>query len=141
MPDDIKSRVLGREDLVEAYQTRDITRIAASLNAEGRSFIGPRYVTARTVLAECQDGAAILVALESSASLYPAVKWAMGFLSRDSGLDMGNPTTLAMLETLRNDGVLAGAQASELRKMAERPLVVTQLEVAQALYEDNGDFK
>jgi hypothetical protein len=89
------------------------------LNAQTQKKVQSRYVTARTILAELSDGAAVLDALD--ACPMSAVKWAMKFLGQDSGLDVGNPATQGMLDALSAAAVITASQAAELKAMAELP--------------------
>lgn len=80
-----------------------------------------RFVTARTVLAECLDGASILDKLESAAGTNSPVKWAMKFLVQDGGLDVGNPVTLGLISQLVAGGVLTAAEGDALKALADQP--------------------
>lgn len=92
------------------------------LNAQTETMVKSRYVTARTVLAECGAGAsAILDKLEAAATSSSAMKWAVKFLGQDSGLDVGNAVTQAMLDQLAGANVLTSDEASTLKAMALQP--------------------
>lgn len=133
----IRERILARGDLDQLRADRDITALAAALNAEGTMEPGERFVTGRTILAECDDGAGILAALEAGAAL-PAVAWALKFLVMNSGLDVGNPRTQSMIDQLAAGGILTEAQAEQLKTLAMRQVTVTQEQVAGEMYHPDG---
>ena len=87
--------------------------LEASLNAKTRTRIVSRFVTARTILAECADGPTILDKLEAAGTQVSAVKWAMRFLQQEGGIDVGHPATLGMVEQLRGT-VLTSGEADQL---------------------------
>jgi hypothetical protein len=137
----IRERILARRDLDEARKNKDITALAAELNLEGLMVGAERFVTGRTILAECDEGPEILGRLEQAAATSPAVAWALKFLGTNSGLDVGNPRTQTMLDQLAVGGVLTEAQAESLKGLALRPLVITQAQVAEEMYEPDGTEK
>ena len=97
------------------YESMTDGELEASLNAKTRSRIVSRFITARTILAECADGATILDKLEAAASVSSPVKWAMRFLTQEGGLDVGHPNTLAMIGQLVAGGVLTQAEGDSLK--------------------------
>lgn len=99
----------------------DPQRVVDLLAAPVYTMTKSRFVTARTILAECPDGAAILDALTTAQANVSAVKWALTFLSQDSGLDVGHPRTQVMLGGLVQGGALTAAQADQLKAMAMQP--------------------
>lgn len=140
----LKDEILARQDCAAAVAARDITQIA-QIVSNGRTATQSRFVTARTVLAECSGGAAILDALTAAASsaqpYASAVGWAMKFLAQDSGLDVGNPVTQGLIDQLVLAGALQAAQGSALKAMAVMPAPVSQSDVAEALYNADGTQK
>jgi hypothetical protein len=136
----IRERILARRDLDDMRAARDITALAAALNAEGATEIGQRFVTARAVMAGCVDGIAILSALKAAES-NPAVGWALQFLGQEAGLDIGDPYAQGMVDQLVAAGVLTSAQGAQLKALALRPLIVTQEQVAEAMYHPDGTEK
>lgn len=137
----IRDRILARPDLDALRAARDLGALAAALNAEALTAPQERYVTARTVLAECQDGPAILDALEAAQTTVSAVKWAVTFLSQNSGLDIGNPVTLGMVDQLVTNSLLSAAQGQQLHALAMQPVLVTAAQVADAMYNLDGTEK
>lgn len=142
---DLREEILGREDCTMAVAARDIATIAKLVSA-GRTATQTRYVTGRTILAECAQGGAILDGLEA-ASLDTAkpyatsTKWALKFLEQDSGLNVGDPVTQGLLDILVMDGHLTAEQATELKNLAILPAPVTPQQVADALYHADGSTK
>lgn len=123
------------------YARMTPAEIEASLNAKTRSRIVERWVTARTILAECAGGAKILDKLEAAAAQISEVKWAMRFLQQEGGIDAGHPATLAMVEQLQAAGILTVDEAVALGALAVEPcsraeelgLYVRASEVREAL--------
>lgn len=123
-----------------ALAARDCTEVAR-IRSLGRNLVQPRFVTARTVLAECgANGAALLDKLDAAGSTNSAVKWAMVFLRQDSGLDVGHPATQYLLQTLVPD-VLTQAEADQLKALAILPAPLTAQDVGEALYNLDGSDK
>ena len=106
---------LANDPLGIGYESMTDGELEASLNAKTRSRIVSRFITARTILAECADGATILDKLEAAASVSSPVKWAMRFLTQEGGLDVGHPNTLAMIGQLVAGGVLTQAEGDSLK--------------------------
>jgi len=137
---DIRSRILARPDLVGLRAARDITALAAALNAEGLQAPQQRFVTARAIMANCAGGVDILQALEG-ATANPAVAWAMRFLGQEAGLDIGDPYTQRMVDQLVASEVLTEAQGQTIKALALQPVIVTQEQVALAMYNPDGTEK
>lgn len=132
----LREEILARTDCAAAVEARDLDAIAAIVSA-GRMSMQPRFITARTILAECgAAGPAILDALEAAATVSSAVKWAVKFLGDDSGIDVGNPATQYMVDQLAAGGALTVAQAGILNSMAMQPAPVSRLDVEAALFKD-----
>lgn len=137
----IRDLILARPELGDMHAARDLDGLAAALNAQPAQELQPRFVTARTVLAECADGSAILDALTAAAEHVSAVKWALNFLGKDSGLDVGNPATQGMIDQLVGAGALTADQAAELKSLAVQPVLVTRDQVNGAMYNPDGTEK
>jgi hypothetical protein len=135
-----RERILARPDLAEARAARDLDALAAGLNEQPETVLQPRYVTARTILAECADGPTILAALDAAAISNTAVKYAVQFLGQESGLDVGNAVTQGMLDTLV-PSVLTKAQADQVKGMAMLPQLVTRADVEAAMFNPDGTEK
>ena len=123
-----------------AITARDCNEIAR-IHSIGRTAMQTRFVTARTVLAECGlNGAALLDKLDAAAPGIPSVKWAMVFLRQDSGLDVGHPNTQALLQGMV-PAVLAQSEADQLKNLALLPAPVSAPQVADALFNPDGSAK
>jgi hypothetical protein len=104
-----------------AHLPGDPYPVTVLLNAPNYSAVKTRYVTARTILAECADGAAILDALQAAGQSVSAVKWMMTFLQQDSGMDAGHPKTQKNIDDLATAGLLSSGYAAELKALAVQP--------------------
>lgn len=94
--------------------------IADILNAApGGKVYRSRFITARAMLAELDpvDAAALLDKLEALAGAHSAVKWAMRYITTD-GIDIGHPSTIAMLQFLIGPGGLTQDEVATLTDMA-----------------------
>lgn len=132
----LRDEILSRPDCADAVAARDLDAIAAIVSA-GRVAIQSRFVTARTILSECgAAGPGILDALTAASAVSSAVKWALTFLSQDSGLDVGNAVTQGMIDQLAGIGALTADQAAALKNLALQPAPVDRLAVEAALFKD-----
>jgi hypothetical protein len=137
----LRDEILARPDCADAVAAKDCAAIAALLSA-GRASVQPRFVTARTVLAECgMLGASILDKLEEAATVNSAVKWAVRFLGQDSGINVGDPATQYMIDQLADAGALTAPQAAALKNLALQPAPVSPAVVAEVLFEFDGTPK
>jgi hypothetical protein len=108
---------LTNDPLGVGYAEMTNAEVETALNAKTRSRVVSRFITARTILAECADGATILDKLEAAAAQISAVKWAMRFLQQEGGVDVGHPATLSMIAQLTGP-VLTAAEGSALATLA-----------------------
>ena len=86
-----------------------------------------RFVTARTILAECSGGGTILDALEKATTgavitpmtveLQSDIKWALKFLGQDSGVNVGTTATQGLIDACVSVGTLTTAQGASLKGM------------------------
>lgn len=104
-----------------SYLPGDPQHVVDILTTQDYAMVKSRFITARTVLAECDDGAAILDGLVAASASISAVKWALTFLSQDSGLDVGHPRTQTMIGELSQGGALTAEQAGQLKALAVQP--------------------
>ena len=139
----IRERILATPALGPARAARDLDALAAGLNAAAPMALQERYVTARTILSECADGANILAALDGAAASNAAVHYAVKFLGQDSGLNVGDPVTQAMLDHLATDvmAVLTKDQAAQVKNLAMLPQLVDRLQVEAAMFHPDGSEK
>jgi len=113
-------------------ENRDDGAIASALSLNRTKQVS-RFVTARTVLAECPDGSTILDKLEAAGQQISAVKWAMVFLLQDGGLDIGHPRTLGMVDQLALGQILTQSESDQLHALSIVEDVITPQDVAKAL--------
>lgn len=138
---DIRDRILARPDLYGARKARDLDALAAGLNAQPPMTIQSRFITTRGVMASCVDGNAILDTLEAVAPLNSAVRRALKFLDQQAGLDIGDPYTQKMIDSLAAQAVLTQSQADQLKALALAPQMVTRDDIATAMYNPDGTEK
>ena len=100
-----------------------------------------RFVNARTVLAEAgMLGVAVLGKIEGfvratlpegtpaeAVGLQIAARYALRFVESAEGIDIGHPTTRAMLDALVPMGVLAQAEADAVKALGERTLTLGEV--------------
>jgi hypothetical protein len=101
-----------------AHLPNGVGEIGKLLNAQTEQTTASRMVTARAILAECQNGAQILDKLEAAAASNSAVKWAVKFLGQDAGVDVGHPATRAMIDQLVTATALSTVDGNQLKAMA-----------------------
>ncbi len=96
-------------------------QVAALLNSltTGRTGIVSTFVNARTILSKLGPtyGAA-LDAIQAVGASNSAVKWAMLFMTSAEGIDIGDPVTQAMLDTLAQASVITTVQATAIKNLA-----------------------
>ena len=134
---------------------------SARLNAMSTTLTKTRFVTARTILAECDGGGSLLKALERAAipptaataqqiEVSAATESALKFLNQDSGLDAGNPGTIYLINVLTAIALLTPAQGAALKQLAVTPASraevlgigpVASSDITAALFNDNGSAK
>lgn len=138
----LRDEILARPDCAAAVSARDLDAIAALMSV-GRKAIQSRFVTARTIFGECAGGQGIYDALNAAATANSAVKMAVKFLEQDSGLDIGNPATQAMIDQLMAGATpaLTAAQGAALKALANLPQTVSRSQVEAAMYNANGSAK
>ena len=99
--------------------------LAQMLNAPTTTLAKTRMVTARGIMASYglgpSAGAAFLDKLEALSAGVPAIKWAMKFLHAESGIDVGEPATQAMLTSLTGVGGITQAEVDGVKAMALQP--------------------
>lgn len=136
----LRDEILARSDLSAQVAARNIDAIAAAMSV-GRKSVQPRMVTARAIIAECPNGAAILDALEEAALTDTNVKWAMKFLALEAGIDIGNEATRGLIDYIAFTGKITQEQCTALKNLGLQPVTVTPLQVAEALYNPDGSMK
>lgn len=113
----LKNEILNGP-LAGEFVDKSDDEIAAILNSPRYPMIQSRFVTARTLLAELTNGAALLDKLTAIATQVSAVKWAMKFLESEGGIDIGHPSTQAQIDALVTGKALTIAEGEELKSLA-----------------------
>ncbi len=94
------------------------------LNALTETMVKSRMITARGILSDYPGGptvaAAVLDKLDTAAPGIPALKWAWSFI-KGEGLDIGDPATQGMLDTLATATVITTTEADNLKALALQP--------------------
>lgn len=137
----IRDRILNSPELQAARSARDLDALAAGLNAQGVTAVQSRFVTMRTIVAECADADAIIRALNTAAPSSPALTEMLAFLRSDSGMDIGHPNAQARVDALAAASALTQPQATEIKNLALLPVVVTRGQVADGMYNPDGTEK
>ena len=119
----LKREILD-DPLNYGYAGTDDEGVLNILNTPSRQIVIEHYVNAKQILAVlgATTGAAFLDALETAAAANSAVRWAMEFIRTDSGIDVGNIETRAMLDQLAAAGILEQASVNKLKLLAERQI-------------------
>jgi hypothetical protein len=95
--------------------------LADMMNDRIYSMVKEKFVNARGVLAaHGSAGGDIIEALNNASGSNVTIKWAMKFVSQDSGIDVGHPNTQALLDAVV-PAVLTQAQADLIKGMALQP--------------------
>ncbi len=93
--------------------------VAGLLNAETISAPVSTFVNARTILSKLGPSyGPVLDAVQAVGASNSAVKWAMSFMTSAEGIDIGDPVTQAMLDTLAANSVITTAQAAAIKGLA-----------------------
>lgn len=132
---DLRAEILSRSDCAAAVAARDTTAIAAVLSV-GRTKVISKSGGIGMVLGALGpvNGAALLDTLETASTTNPPLKWAFVLINRGD-LDFGSPATRAMIDQL-----IPGPAGVALKAVAEVPDAVTEFEVRQALWADDGTW-
>ena len=139
----LRDEILARQDCADAVAARDLDAIAA-LMSNGRTRVQSRFVTARTIQAEIDGGAAILKKFEAAQASIPDLEYALVFLKQDSGYDFGNAKAQGMadqLATAAAGNVITLAEAAALKGLALQAAPVSRLDVELALFNPDGSMK
>ncbi|MDQ5877818.1 MAG: hypothetical protein QG638_550 [Pseudomonadota bacterium] len=133
----------------ELLAGRDTAAIAAALSA-GRVRLHERLISERGVLAALPvpAGDLFLKAIETFAAtalpdghplaayhgtIARGVGWLMG-----EGLDLGDPLTRTLLDTLAMAGVVESASVATIKALAEQPDPIDEMDVRRACWSDDG---
>lgn len=128
----ILERILARRDLDSLRVVRDLDGITAKLNAEGVKIPRQRFITAR-VVRTLPNGKEILAALKGARSADDDIDLAYTFLMQEAGLDIGDPTTLGLIDILVAKNIFQPSWGEQVKALAMVPVIVDRLEVEAAL--------
>jgi hypothetical protein len=128
----------------------DTVAITAALSA-GRTTLTLTMITERRILSALGvvAGAVFLDALDAfaAATLPPehplaayhsGIRRAVGWLKTDDGIDIGDPTSQAMLDALAAAGVVTAESAAIVKGIARVPDPLSELDVRRAVFADDG---
>lgn len=100
-------------------------KVVELLNSQTETMPKSRMITARGVMASYGigpvAGAMFLDKLEVLSASVPALKWAMKFLQQESGIDIGEPATQQMLDSLVGVGGITANEVNGVKAMANMP--------------------
>lgn len=132
----------------EVLDTRDTAQIAAALPVIVS--VRPHIISERGVLAALPvpAGDVFLSALEAFAAAalpdghplvayHGTIKRGVGWL-KGEGLDLGDPLTRTLLDTLAQVGVVDASSVAALKALAETPDPIDEMTVRQACWSDEG---
>lgn len=117
---DLKTEITT-DPLGLGYAGMGAEEILESLTNVTRTRVTSRMVSARAILSDCPNGAALLDKLDALGAQISAVKWAMFFIKQEAGLDAGHPATLAMLTQLQQAGALTEGEVASLKALSVKP--------------------
>lgn len=136
----IRARILARPDLDGLRASKDLDGLTTALNAEGMVVRSLRFVTAR-VIRTLPNGKDILSALKGARNLDDDIDLAYTFLMQGAGVDIGDEMAFALIDGLVAKGIFQPTWAGQLKSLAMFPVVVDRLEVAAAMFNDDGSEK
>jgi len=137
----IKDRIINSPELQSARKTRDLDALTAGLNAQTVMETQSRFVTMRTITAECSDADAIINELTAASKMSVSVAEMLGFLRSDSGMDVGHANTQAKIDVLVQLGALTEPYGDEMKNLALQPVVVSREQVDAAMFNPDGTEK
>lgn len=135
----------------EVLATRDTAQIAAALGPV--LHVRSHMITERGVMSvlPVPDGDAFLSALESFAATtlpvghplaayHGTIRRGIGWLKTSEGLDVGDPLSRLLLDTLAQAGVVSAASVARIKALAEIQERVTEADVIRACYGDGSEW-
>ena len=135
----------------DVLATRDTAQIAAALGPV--LHVRSHMITERGVLSvlPVPDGDAFLSALESFAAAtlpvghplaayHGTIRRGIGWLKTSEGLDVGDPLSRLMLDTLAMAGVVDAGSVAAIKALAEVTERVSEADVIRACYGDGPDW-
>lgn len=135
----------------DVLATRDTAQIAAALGPV--LHVRSHMITERGVMSvlPVPDGDAFLSALESFAAAtlpvghplaayHGTIRRGIGWLKTSEGLDVGDPISRLLLDTLVQAGVVSAASVARIKALAEVQERVTEADVIRACYGDGSEW-
>ena len=135
----------------EVLATRDTAQIAAALGPV--LHVRSHMITERGVMSvlPVPDGDAFLSALESFAAAtlpvghplaayHGTIRRGIGWLKTSEGLDVGDPLSRLLLDTLAMAGVVDAGSVAAIKALAEVAERVSEADVIRACYGDGPDW-
>lgn len=135
----------------DVLATRDTAQIAAALGPV--LHVRSHMITERGVMSvlPVPDGDAFLSALESFAAAtlpvghplaayHGTIRRGIGWLKTSEGLDVGDPLSRLMLDTLAMAGVVDAGSVAAIKALAEVTERVSEADVIRACYGDGPDW-
>lgn len=135
----------------DVLATRDTAQIAAALGPV--LHVRSHMITERGVMSvlPVPDGDAFLSALESFAAAtlpvghplaayHGTIRRGIGWLKTSEGLDVGDPLSRLLLDTLVQAGVVSAASVARIKALAEVQERVTEADVIRACYGDGSEW-
>ena len=135
----------------DVLATRDTAQIAAALGPV--LHVRSHMITERGVMSvlPVPDGDAFLSALESFAATtlpvghplaayHGTIRRGIGWLKTSEGLDVGDPLSRLLLDTLAMAGVVDAGSVAAIKALAEVAERVSEADVIRACYGDGPDW-
>lgn len=135
----------------DVLATRDTAQIAAALGPV--LHVRSHMITERGVMSvlPVPDGDAFLSALESFAAAtlpvghplaayHGTIRRGIGWLKTSEGLDVGDPLSRLLLDTLAMAGVVDAGSVAAIKALAEVTERVSEADVIRACYGDGPDW-
>lgn len=135
----------------DVLATRDTAQIAAALGPV--LHVRSHMITERGVMSvlPVPDGDAFLSALESFAAAtlpvghplaayHGTIRRGIGWLKTSEGLDVGDPLSRLLLDTLAMAGVVDAGSVAAIKALAEVAERVSEADVIRACYGDGPDW-
>lgn len=135
----------------EVLATRDTAQIAAALGPV--LHVRSHMITERGVMSvlPVPDGDAFLSALESFAATtlpvghplaayHGTIRRGIGWLKTSEGLDVGDPLSRLLLDTLAQAGVVSAASVARIKTLAEVDVPIEEMDVRLACWSADGEW-
>lgn len=141
----LKTAILANADCTQYVVTNDMPKdpdyyakdsaIAGIFNAPSGTRLIERFENAIGIMSAlgAVTGATILEKLDQAKASIPALKWAMLAMASDVGVNLGDPETQQMLDSLALAGVLSTNEAESVKALAIQPSSLAYETVGQQI--------